>query len=67
MFVDDVEPRSSQLEEEQCRAGCVNAKFGVDRRRCYCIQIRESLTQRSVFVVLLSLSPALHHPLAGFA
>jgi hypothetical protein len=34
MFVDEDGLRSSQLGEEQCRAGCVNARVGVDRRRC---------------------------------
>ena len=32
MFVDEDELRSSQLGEEQCRAGWVNAIFEVDRR-----------------------------------
>lgn len=34
MFVDEDEPGSSQLGEEQCRAECVDAIFEVDRRRC---------------------------------
>jgi hypothetical protein len=54
---------ASWVKSKEVRDGW---KAGVESAEANIVQIRVSSSQRSVLVLLLSLSPALHHSLAGF-